>query len=134
MAARKPKLLYSIFCDDIRQETGSKLSFMGVYGPDGVYIPRKPFIFPMFCAALSFKNIKGGDSFEVSLISPSGKKIGKGIHGSIPDEEKIMHGFLILAKFVPMKVDEEGTYKIETIFNDEVSTKQVVEIPIQLRK
>lgn len=40
---------YSIFCDDIRNEVGGKLSFMGCYS-SVMFVSRSfPFILPKFC-------------------------------------------------------------------------------------
>lgn len=130
----KPKLSYSILCDDIREEAGNKLSFMGVYGSAGIFIPQTPFTFPMLCVVMSFKNIKGGDSFVSELYSPSGKKIGGKISGTIPAKEKAKGDLSIFGKYAPLKVDEEGVFKVVVIFNDDKSTKHEVSIPIKVRK
>ena len=39
------------FCDDIRQEIGGKLSYMGVYGAD-MFVGGFPITLPKFCASL----------------------------------------------------------------------------------
>src|ERR1700730_6660205 len=43
----------SIFCDDIRQEIGGKLSFMGVYY-GAMYVPQFPINLPKFCVNVTF--------------------------------------------------------------------------------
>jgi hypothetical protein len=133
MAARKPKLEYSIICDDIRQEVGNKLSFMGIYGSD-INIPMVPFTFPQLCAAISYKDVKKGDSFEIKLKDPTGKLVGQPIKGSIPPEAKGNIKFMIFAKFAPLKVEKEGSLKIIIIFNKEESTKKEISIPIKKRE
>lgn len=40
---------YSIFCDDIRNEVGGKLSFIGCYNSVMFTSPDMPFILPKFC-------------------------------------------------------------------------------------
>jgi hypothetical protein len=40
---------YSIFCDDIRNEVGGKLSFIGCYNGVIFVPPQFPFILPRFC-------------------------------------------------------------------------------------
>lgn len=134
MAKRKPRLIYSIICDDIREEAGNKLSFMGVYGPDGIYIPQTPFLFPLFCVAMSFKNIKGGDSFLIKFSSPSGKIIGKKINALVPEITKSITSTLISAKYSSLKIDEKGIFKIEVVFNEDKNTKQEIPIPITIRQ
>lgn len=39
---------FVVFCDDLRQETGNKKSYMGVY-TDELYIPALPALLPKFC-------------------------------------------------------------------------------------
>ncbi|MCJ2038533.1 hypothetical protein MKK55_06110 [Methylobacterium sp. J-059] len=40
---------FSIFCDDIRNEVGGKLSFIGCYNSVMFASPDMPFILPKFC-------------------------------------------------------------------------------------
>jgi hypothetical protein len=57
----------SIFCDDIRQEIGGKLSFMGVYY--GVmYVPQFPIAFPKFCVNVTFYEPKNMAETRVSPV------------------------------------------------------------------
>jgi len=133
MAPRKPKLEFSIICDDIRQEVGNKLSFMGTYGKD-IFIPKTPFTFPHICFVIFYKNIKSGDSFSISLKDPSGKEVGKKLNGSIPEEVKSIQNFTMLAKFAPLKVIKVGTYKLEIIFNNDKNTKNEVVVQIKKRE
>ncbi|MBE9555018.1 MAG: hypothetical protein IMF05_16250, partial [Proteobacteria bacterium] len=73
------RFAYSLFCDDIRNEVGNKLSFMGVYS-HVLYVPRMPFVLPKFCVQvvavtpenLPFKSIavrlKYGDFEEITAL------------------------------------------------------------------
>ena len=133
MATRKPKLEFCLICDDIRQELGNKLSFMGTYGKE-IFVSKTPFIFPLFCFAIFYKNIKSGDSFSISLKDPSGKPVGKKINGSIPEEVKGIQNFTMLARFSPLKIIKVGTFKLEIIFNNDKNTKSEVVVPIKERK
>jgi hypothetical protein len=40
---------YSLFCDDIRNEVGGKLSFIGCYNAVMFVPPKFPFVLPKFC-------------------------------------------------------------------------------------
>lgn len=40
--------LFTIVCDDVRQEAGNKLSYMGVYGPQ-LIVPLFPVTLPKLC-------------------------------------------------------------------------------------
>lgn len=46
--------MWSIFCDDIRQEAGNKLSYMGVYGPN-LIVPSFPTTLAKLCCILSVR-------------------------------------------------------------------------------
>ncbi len=133
MAPRKPKLIFSIICDDIREEVGNKLSFMGAYGND-IFIPRTPYVFPQICFAIFYKNIKSGDSFLINLKDSSDKALSKPINGSIPEEVKNIQKFTMLAKYSPLKISKIGTYKLEIIFNNDKNTKDEIVLQIKKRK
>jgi len=47
---REHRLLQVTWCDDIREEVGSKLSFMGIY--DRLVVPSTPFVIPRLAAHL----------------------------------------------------------------------------------
>ena len=44
--------VFTIFCDDIRQEIGGKLSYIGVYGGQ-MFVPSFPITLPKLCLAMS---------------------------------------------------------------------------------
>lgn len=41
----------AIYCDDVRQEAGNKLSYMGVYSTD-MYVSKLPALLPKFCVVI----------------------------------------------------------------------------------
>lgn len=133
MAKRKPKYHYSLACDDIREEVGNKLSFMGVYGKN-IVIPKTPFVFPQICVAIFCKDLSGGDIFSIKAVDPSGKEIGKLINGNISKDTKGYVDMTLFAKFTPVKISKEGSLRLEIRFNDDESTKTEIEIPVSIRK
>lgn len=67
----RPKTVSAIYCDDIRQEVGQKLSFMGVYNADMVF-PSFPAQLPKFCAHVTVRfppDEKPKNSLIVRLLS-----------------------------------------------------------------
>jgi hypothetical protein len=44
--------VFTIFCDDIRQEIGGKLSYIGVYNAQ-MFVPSFPITLPKLCLAMS---------------------------------------------------------------------------------
>ena len=43
-----PRVAFCVFCDDLRQEVGNKLSYMGVYTSDLLVFGRPPVTLPRF--------------------------------------------------------------------------------------
>jgi len=134
MAARKPGIEHVILCDDIREEIGNKLSFMGVYTID-VNIPSEPFVFSQFCMAIFCKNLRGGDTFTIGLKSPTGKAVGKQMNGSIaPTGGRKALPLTILSRFESFRVEKAGDFELEITFNGDETSKKKVKIPINVRK
>lgn len=48
------KIVTAIYCDDIRNELGAKLSFIGVYSAD-MLLPSFPITLPKFCVFVSVR-------------------------------------------------------------------------------
>ena len=46
--------MWTIFCDDVRQELGGKLSYMGIYGPQ-LIVPSYPAMLQKVCAAMTVR-------------------------------------------------------------------------------
>jgi len=131
-ARRKPKLEYSIVCDDIRQEINNKLSFIGIYGSlnPQILVSKVPFLFPKLCFVMCFKNVKAGDKFATKLIGPSGKELGKAITGTAPKGTKSTGAIVFFALYTPLKVEEEGAYKLLTTFNEDEKARQEITFKI----
>lgn len=71
-----------VYCDDIREEIGNKVSYMGIYTQD-LFVPTSPMILPKLCIAVSvvtgsddpFKEmevrvLKGNDRTELLTTGP----------------------------------------------------------------
>lgn len=130
MARKKPKFEYAIICDDIREEVRKKLSFIGIYGPN-IFVSKMPFVFPKFCFAISYKDVKGGDFFSIDLKNPSGEKLGTTITGNVPKEIKDTIRFYLFAIFSPLNVKQEGEYELVITCNDNKKWKNKVNFVIK---
>ena len=111
MPKRKPKVVHTIICDDIREERGNKITFVGAYGPD-IFMTKIPFIFPKLCFVNFVRDIKSGDSISIELINPSGKN-------GVGHESKAA----IFAIFSPLRIQEEGLHNLKITFNDDDKSK-----------
>ena len=71
-----------IYCDDIREEIGNKVSYMGIYSKD-LFVPTAPIVLPKLCIAVNvvtdmndpFKELevrvlKGEDEVELLTTGP----------------------------------------------------------------
>lgn len=61
-----------LFCDDVREEGGGKVSLMGLFGPD-VAIPEIPAVLPRLCV-IFMADVIGDEPFTLSgtMTSPEG--------------------------------------------------------------
>ena len=129
MARKVPKFEYAIICDDIREEVGNKLSYIGIYGRD-IFVPNIPFNFPKLCVIITYKDIKIDDSFSFKIIDPSGKMLGKAINVTITSGEKDYNRISILGRFIPLTINQEGLHKLEIMINDDENRKRVIDFKI----
>lgn len=71
-----------IYCDDIREEIGNKVSYMGIYSKD-LFVPTAPIVLPKLCIAvkvvtdmndpfkeLEVRVLKGEDEVELLTTGP----------------------------------------------------------------
>lgn len=56
-----------IFCDDIREEIGGKLTYVGVYGSSMVISAVAPVVLPQLCAAVSLRIAPPVEPFSVAV-------------------------------------------------------------------
>jgi len=131
MPRRKPKIKHTIICDDIRQEIGNKLTFIGIYGPQ-ILVTKIPYVFPKLCFVAICEDVVSGDAFSIELKNPSGEQLGTTITGSVPESIKGIIQFQIFAIFSPLEVKQEGEYKLEIIFNDNDKWRYEIIFPIKI--
>ena len=124
MARKQPKFEYAIICDDIRQEIGNKLTFVGTY-QDLIIVPKLPYTFPKLCFFVQYKDIRAGDQFSLELNGPSNKIIDKAINITVPAGQKVGK-MRLFGVFSPLKVEKEGRYTLSITVNDNEKKKQEI--------
>jgi hypothetical protein len=68
----------TLFCDDVREESGNKLSYMGVYGGN-LLLERLPAVLPKFCAVISLRLPAKTKSESVTFrLAKDGQDLGRG--------------------------------------------------------
>jgi hypothetical protein len=124
MPRKQPKFEYSIICDDIRQEIGNKLTFVGTY-QDLIIVSKLPYSFPKLCFFVQYKDIRAGDRFLLEITDPSNKTIVKAINITVPAGKKVGK-MRLFGVFSPMKVEKEGRYTLSITVNDNEKKKQEI--------
>jgi hypothetical protein len=66
--------MVALFCDDVRNEVGNKLSLMGVYGQD-LLLPELPATLPKLCAVMMLDLPAGTSAREAVFVLKSGEEI-----------------------------------------------------------
>lgn len=56
MKKNADRFVHAIFCDDIRQETGNKVSFMGCYQGE-LFVPLMPLALPKLCVYVTISTL-----------------------------------------------------------------------------
>lgn len=71
----KVRHLEAIYCDDIREEVGNKLSYMGVYTGE-LTVPNVPVLLPKLCIAVTLITATGDpfESLEVRIVKAKGEE------------------------------------------------------------
>lgn len=110
-----------VYCDDIRQELGSKFSYMGVYGSDLV-LQSLPATLPKLCIAVKlvtdaahpFEDLEvlllRGNEREVILETGPLSLPAQEIHSEGGSEVIVVQTFLVLS---PFQVDKETTLHVK---------------------
>jgi hypothetical protein len=128
MARKQPKFEYAIICDDIRQEIGNKLTFVGVY-QDQIIVPRFPFTFPKLCFFIQYADVKEGDQFLLELHDPTHKVIDKAINIIVPAGQKSAK-MRMFGIYSPIRVEKEGRYAMQITANGNDKKKDEIAVSI----
>jgi len=121
----------TIFCDDIRQEIGSKLSLMGVYS--GVmFVDTFPVILPKLCVSItattssnnpfkeiSFKVFKGEDILAENRIdSTKLVELSANQNNIIENDGDKIHMINMGLVFAPLQIEKECVIRIRVYAED----------------
>ena len=60
-----------LICEDIRQETGGRVSLMGILGSK-LFVQEFPLMFPKFCLFVEWGQITGKFSVQLTIKAPEG--------------------------------------------------------------
>lgn len=123
---------YAIFCDDIRQEIGNKISLMGLYSGVAVFDAEFPVTIPKLCIAINF--VLGLEderrAVKIKVLSANADEESLIIDGELPVEAienempppgvdaKRLHAVvhIVLSPFV---IEKPGLIKVRAYYGDD---------------
>lgn len=133
MARRYPKLEHHFICDDIRQEVGNKISLIGIY-PGNVMFMSIPSVIPKLCFHLVFSQLRPGDNFEIQLLDPDNKKVISIDNIKVPEKKTQLSLGVLEVGFMGIKFKKEGTYRLVIAFGEEEKAKQEIKLEIKKKR
>ncbi len=122
----KPKLSYSILCDDVRQELGGKFSLMGLF--ENIYANSFPAVHPRFAIVNEWTGGRGDFRLRVRLLGTNKKDV-------LSESESVLSLYNETQRHRDISVrfnttfPVPGTYWIQILLDDE----QVALVPLQLQ-
>ena len=128
------KTICCVLCEDIREEKGDKLSYLGVYGITnaGVVLDRLPSMLPKLCLAVMLSEVQCElNKCNITVISSGLKKISLDLP-QIPKYE-IGKNLTLGVTIAPFKFQQEGKSKIELRFNDDKKASLIFEFNVNLK-
>jgi hypothetical protein len=116
MTKIKPRLNYTLLCDDVRQEMGGKFSLMGLF--ESIYANTFPALHPRFAIVNEWTGGKGEFISRIRLLAPDQKQILSESDSKINlFNESQRHRDISVRFNSTFKVP--GTYWIETLLDEE---------------
>lgn len=120
-----PRHLEVIYCDDIREEVGNKLSYMGVYSGE-LTVPNAPVLLAKFCIAvkvttdigdpfeaLEVRVVKVKNNDETELLSTGPITLPAELAGIDNGSAHLVVQMNFM--LTPFQIDEETTLRIKAI-------------------
>ncbi|MBV9210815.1 MAG: hypothetical protein JOZ52_09320 [Acidobacteria bacterium] len=120
IAADKLKLVYTLFCDDVRLEVGNKLSLMGVF--QNIMVKQLPISLIKFAVVNHFRG-EGKYLSEVRVLTPDRKQP---VVVSQPTPFDIAPGGFAdnISFFVNITFPTAGQYWVQTLIDSQLFDEQ----------
>jgi hypothetical protein len=112
----KPRLNYTILCDDVRQEMGGKFSLMGLF--ESIYANTFPALHPRFAIVNEWTGGKGEFLTRIRLLTPDQKQVISESDSTINLFNENQHHRDISLR-LNSTFSVPGTYWIETLIDQE---------------
>jgi hypothetical protein len=118
------KLLYTLFCDDVRLEAGNKLSFMGVF--QNIMVQQVPVSLIKFAIVNHWQG-QGSYLSEVRILTPDRQHA---VVASQPTPFEISAGGFAdnISFFVNVTFPAAGRYVVQTLIDSNLFQEQVLTV------
>ncbi len=123
----KPRLSYTLLCDDVRQELGGKFSLMGLF--ESIYANAFPAVHPRFAIVNEWTGGKGDFTFKIRLLAPNKEEILSESEAKISLYAETQRHRDISLRF-NTTFSAPGTYWIEMLLDNERVC--LVPLPLQI--
>jgi hypothetical protein len=123
----KPRLNYTLLCDDVRQELGGKFSLMGLF--ESIYANAFPAIHPRFAIVNEWAGGKGEFKLRIRLLSTNKQEILSESEATLSLYSETQRHRDISVRF-NSTFSVPGTYWIEMLLDDE--RVALVPLPLQI--
>ena len=123
MKQNADRFVHAIFCDDIRQEMGNKVSFMGCYQGE-LFVPFVPLMLPKLCVqvtvtttveqplkALTVRLNQGTN--QLAVIEISGDELARAIPPATEDTTRLAASVGVM--LAPFTITEPGELRVVVI-------------------
>jgi len=120
----KLKLIYTLFCDDVRLEAGNKLSFMGVF--QNIMVQQLPVSLIKFAVVNHWKG-QGSYLSEVRILTPDRQHP---VVVSQPTRFEIASGGFAdnISFFVNVTFPTAGRYVVQTLIDSSLYEEQMLTV------
>ncbi len=112
-----------LFCEDIRQEIGGKVSLMGILG-NKLLVQDFPLVFPKLCLFIEWGEVKENFNLVLNIIPPEGVEMGH-IHPTAnigAQQGVVSRSMIVLTNF---QFPKAGKYAFEFAVNGEIINREV---------
>ena len=118
------KLLYTLFCDDVRLEAGNKLSFMGVF--QNIMVQQVPVSLIKFAIVNHWQG-QGSYLSEVRILTPDRQQA---VVASQPTPFEISAGGFAdnISFFVNVTFPAAGRYVVQTLIDSNLFQEQLLTV------
>ncbi len=122
----KPRLNFTLLCDDVRQELGGKFSLMGLF--ENIYANVFPAVHPRFAIVNEWIGGKGEFTIKIRLLAPNKEDVLSESESKISLFSETQRHRDISVRF-NTTFNMPGTYWIETLIDGDRAG--LIPLPIQ---